>query len=113
MVAPKANELLDELNTFLDEAEAHLQKGGDVDLAGVEEQVKALCEAAQALPVGEGAAFADKLEALFNRFSALQEELKLQFESVKGELSVLSLRSKAVKAYAVNDALTPPKKDEK
>lgn len=110
---PQARILLNDLNQFLDEAETHLAKGGDIDLTGVEGQVKALCEAAQSLPVAEGAAFAGDLEALFARFTRLQEELQLQFASVKEALGSLSLRSKAARAYAVNDALTHPRKEKK
>jgi len=90
-------------------------KSGEVNLAGLEQVVKAYCQAVEALATDEGQQHTQDLEELMSEVSALSDELLQSRESVAKELSKLGRVKQANVAYQKTDAIGPvyrPKEEE-
>jgi hypothetical protein len=87
---------------------------GTADLSGLEDSVRAYCEAVAALPKPEGAGHAKDLQLLMDEIGALGLELKEARDAVGRELEGLSRLREANVAYSRSDAIVParPRKKE-
>ena len=76
-----------------------LRDGKVVDLAGLEDEVKTLCEAATALPADATEAMRPRLIALVDDLGRLAEELTVQHGELMREMGDLNKRQQATAAY--------------
>lgn len=84
-----------------------LQEQGEVDLAGLEEGVRAYCEAVATLPKEEGQKHSQDLQELMNAIASLGDALASAREEVQRELAGLGKLRHANVAYKKSDAIGP------
>jgi hypothetical protein len=78
---------------------------GKADLAGVEDGVRAYCEAVAALPADESRKHAEKLSRLTEAMEALGGELTKARDLAQDELQAFDRLRKASNAYLKSDAM--------
>jgi hypothetical protein len=96
------------------ECRAGLESGG-ADMAGLEQSVRAYCEAVAALAKDQGFQHVAPLESLMKEVTALREDLSAAREAICQELTGLSRLKHANVAYQKSDAIgpkRPPKNEE-
>ena len=104
-------ELIEQARTFVQEANAKLEAGELVDLAGLDTKVRSLCDVALSMPKADGQEMRPALESLGEMLTELRDNLLKAQTGVQEKLDELSARSRAAKAYQTSGA-TPPKPKE-
>ena len=104
MSAPKPEKILDEVAAFIAESRALIDKGAFLELDGLDEQVKQLCDMVMGLSKEQRMQCADKMEVLVQELNALAAELTVQREAVASEIRGLGEHRKAHVAYSAADA---------
>lgn len=104
-------QLLEQIRSFIEVTKVHVSQGGDVDLSGLDEKVRELCEAVLDMPKPEADDYAVALQELADDLTALKTGMEVVQKDVRQQLDVLNLRQKAAKAYKTSDAAKPPAQD--
>jgi hypothetical protein len=81
------------------EARRAVEAGSQVNLAGLETEVEAICTQLSALPEGAGAALQPALVALVDDLERLTDTLSDAHKKLAGDIGELSTRRRATKAY--------------
>lgn len=92
-------QVLDGLDQYITAADAMLEEGNMIDLAGLDAVVDALCARVLAMSPDDGRPFAEKFDALHARLGALQEKMVATQAQIKEELEQSAKRHKASRAY--------------
>lgn len=79
---------------------------GKVDLSGIEQGVRAYCEAVASLPLDIAREHQPHLEALAGEVEALNMDLTVARDAVCGELDALDRLRQASAAYQRSDAMS-------
>jgi len=88
------------ISARLRKARQGLSKGDIVDLAPIEEDVKALCHSVEKLPASESQGLRPRLIGLLEEVNQLGENLRAGLGELAQLLSETSDRRKALNAYA-------------
>lgn len=116
--ADDARQLVAEISTYIAQAKAALEKGVLIDLAGLDSQIRLLCEEIIRMPVGESRPFREVLAELSDELGLLRDALGAARSDVQDQLEALNMRQKAAHAYKktevaeVRDAKNKPANDE-
>lgn len=103
MSAP-AEKLFDDIAQFISDSRSLLEQGALMELAGLDDQVRTLCEMVLDLSQDDRLRYADRLQYLLGELKALGETMAAQKEQIAKELSNISSHKKATVAYKVVDA---------
>lgn len=93
-------QLLADIESYIDRASDMLAKGEAVRLAGLDDAVDKLCKRVLELPNADGQAFVERFEKVHNRLEALQVALEKAKQATADEISGALARQKATRAYA-------------
>lgn len=107
--------LFDDIASFVKESQMLLEQGAFVELAGLDEQVKILCDAVLHLTQEDRIRHAGRLQELLGELKALGEALVTQRDRVGDEIQGLSQHKKASVAYRIadsRDGFGPKEEDE-
>ena len=104
--------LFKEIERFVADSRGLLGEGAVMELAGLDERVRLLCEQVLMLSGEERARYANLLDGLLNELKTLGEDLKTQQDAVANEIRYLSSHKKASVAYKTADATDGFKKEE-
>lgn len=99
---PKA--LFDEIARFVADSRSLLGEGAMMELAGLDERVRLLCEQVLTLSDDERAHYADLLADILGSLKTLGEDMKTQQDALVHEIRYLSSHKKANQAYKTADA---------
>lgn len=102
-----AQELLQQIRSFIAVTKQHVGTGGDADLAGLDDKVKELCEAVLDMPKPEADSYRPELEALTEELTELKAGMVNAQSEVREQIDALNLRHKAAKAYKTTEAVKP------
>lgn len=103
----QANELIDNLKSYLADARDICERGEFMTLEGLDERVKTICAAVQTLPVPEAMQHADTLDSLMQELETLQTLMQDKRAALGEELSDTGKHHKAAKAYTRHEHATP------
>lgn len=106
-------QLQNEINRFLADAREKTGQGDMVDLQGLEEKIRRLCEVILTLQPGEARPYRETLSEIAGELEALRGELEAQQGEVRSQLEGLNLRHKAAKAYKSSEGMQPKPPEEK
>lgn len=115
MIQPQKVEppkLFEQIERFIAESTQLLQEGAIIELSGLDDHVRALCEAVLQLSQQERVEYADKLQSLLGDLNALGETLVAQRDQIGREISGLARHKKANTAYTVVEASDRNNKEE-
>jgi hypothetical protein len=104
MSAQPAQQLFLEVEQFIAEGRALLDQGALMELAGLDEQVRILCDRVLQLSQEERLVYADKLQKLLGDLTALGETMAQKRDLIAEEIRGLSHHKKASTAYRVADS---------
>ncbi|MCH2546991.1 MAG: hypothetical protein MK052_05225 [Alphaproteobacteria bacterium] len=107
-----ASELLKQIRSFIDTTHTHLEQGGEVDLAGLDEKVQELCEAVLDMPKAQADAYNQPLADLATDLTTLRDNMQVVKTDVREQLDALNTRQKAAKAYKTNESFKPKNNSE-
>ena len=91
---------LDMLNAWVARLERDVAEGTEVDLSGLDSEVRQACEAVAQQPEETVAALRPRLTDLLAGMDRLDARLREQFEGIRAELQAHGRRSQANRAYA-------------
>ncbi len=100
----KQQELFNNVAKFIADSKNLLEKGGAVELAGLDKQVHNLCNQILELSSEDRIKYADSLQILLNELNILGQDLTTQREALANEIRYLSSHKKASVAYKTADA---------
>lgn len=113
--AKKTEELFVNISQFVEESHALLKQGAILEMEGLDECVRVLCEEVIKLSQEERVRYAVDLQKLFLDLKALGETLQEKRDAIAAEISNLSQFRKASVAYRSGDtadAAAPKAKDD-
>lgn len=105
------DKLFDEISRFVSDSRELLDKGAVMELAGLDDHIKSLCEQVLQLKEPDRAAYAKKLEQLFAELTDLGDRLVKARDSVNDQLQQVTTHKKAMDAYRTADSRDKKKKD--
>lgn len=100
-------ELLDGILAFIATTREHVEEGGEVDLDGLDEKVRELCEAVLDMPKPEADTYAEELQTMAEDLTLLKASMEKAQKEVRQQVEALNLRHKAAKAYKTSEATKP------
>lgn len=100
-------ELLEGIMAFIATTREHVEQGGEVDLDGLDEKVRELCEAVLDMPKPEADSYADELHRMGEELTLLKADMEKAQKEVREQVDALNLRHKAAKAYKITEATKP------
>jgi hypothetical protein len=100
----KAQTLFENIEQFVAESHSLLEKGAIMELAGLDEHVRSLCDQVLSMSQDDRILYADKLQKLLGDLKNLGEALAQQRDAVASEIRNMSKHQKANVAYKVADA---------
>lgn len=113
---PTPKELLQQIRSFIAVSKEHVAAGGEVELSGLDDKVKELCEAVLDMPKAEADKYTAALQELADDLTRLKTDMETVQKDVRQQLDALNLRQKAAKAYTTTEAVDkgnkPPQKPE-
>ena len=112
MSSDKAQALFKEIEGFVAESRSLLQQGALMELAGLDDHVRSLCEEVLALSQEERLRYAGELQTLFDALKGLGEDMAAQRDAMAGDIRNLSTHRKASVAYRVADPADKGRKEE-
>lgn len=104
---PKADALLQQIQSFITTASAHTGTGEELDLAGLDGTVQELCEHVLDLPKPEADAYREALAGLAGELNTLKARMEQAQAELREQLAALNARQKAAKAYTTGKAAAP------
>jgi hypothetical protein len=103
-------ELFSDIATYIEEVQAIIASGKWVDLAGLDQDIDALCQAVSALPVDVAKEYAPELEYLRDQMEQIEAHLVRGRDAVTNEIKATQTVERANKAYAQGGFLGLDKK---
>ncbi len=100
----KAEQLFDEIGQFVKESHALLESGAIMELTGLDERVRTLCDQVLQLTQEERLMYADRLQELLEKLNGLGQALVSERDKLGEEASQLTQHKKAHVAYRTADA---------
>lgn len=97
--------LLEELSVFIAESRKLVDKGAFVQLAGMDKQMRALCDEALKLSGEQRKQYASRLQKLFDEVKMLGDAMQSTRDAMFKEIQGLSGHRKANVAYQTTDSL--------
>jgi hypothetical protein len=97
--------LFNDIASFIDQSRTLLHQGALTELAGLDEQVRILCDAVLQLSQDERVRYADKLQELLGGLKALGDEMVVSREKLANEIRGVSHLKKANTAYRTAEAI--------
>lgn len=104
MSAKATDSLFREIEHFISESRKLLQSGDYLEMSGLDDQVRSLCETVLLLSQEERIAYADRLQKLLADLKALGDAMVVQRDQLADEIRSVSHHKKASKAYKIVDA---------
>ena len=108
----RAEKLFRDISQFIAESRAMLEAGAIMELAGLDDQVRMLCDAVLQLSQDERILYPDRLQELFNGLKLLGEEMEAQRDKLADEIRGVPQFKKASVAYRIVDASDGYKEEE-
>jgi hypothetical protein len=102
--------LFNDISQFVSESRAMLEQGALMELAGLDEHVKTLCDAVLHLSQSDRMIYADRLQQLLIELKELGEAMAKQRDAMAEEIRDLSSHQKASVAYRTAEASDRKKK---
>jgi len=100
MNQPRTTEaLFSDISKFISDSRDLLKRGAIMELSGLDENVKNLCEEIMRLSQDDRLQHADRLQELFAELKSLGEELASQRDSLSDDIRGASDHKKATAAY--------------
>lgn len=91
--------LLKGLSDYISQAKGILEKGDFLELEGLDDQVKTLCDSVLSLKVEESLSFADELDGTMKELDELQKMFVESRDKLAGDMQDLGKHKKASVAY--------------
>lgn len=91
--------LLKRVQDFIGESRRLFEQGAFVELAGMETDIRALCNQVLALSGAERDRYADRLQSLIGELAALGDSMEAARDKITGELGSANRHQKAAVAY--------------
>ena len=110
--AKNPQELLEQIHSFIAVTREHMATGGDVELEGLDDKVRELCEAILDMPKPEADHYTNALQELATDLTELRSSMEKAQTEVREQIEGLNLRHKAAKAYKTAEADTYKKQSE-
>jgi len=107
-----AQTLFDGIMQFIAESRELLESGAVMELAGLDDQVRSLCDAVLQLSQEERVLYADRLQHVLADLQILGEAMVTQRDLVAEEIRSISHHKKAASAYRVAEASDGYKNEE-
>jgi predicted metal-dependent phosphoesterase TrpH len=101
---PPPEQLFNDIAQFVTESRALLRDGAMMELAGLDERVKILCDAVLQISDQDRMRYASRLKDLLGELKALGDEMVAQRDQIAEEIRAVSSHKKANVAYRVTDA---------
>jgi N-glycosylase/DNA lyase len=108
----EVQQLFADVARFVADSRVLLAEGAVMELAGLDERVRVLCEKAEKLSPEERTRYADMLTELLQSLTALGQDMRSQQDAIMHEIRYLSSHKKASVAYKTADATDGFKKPE-
>lgn len=102
MADPQA--LFDDISRFVAESRQLLEQGALMEMAGLDQRVKQLCETVLQLSQQERLTYAENLQQLLGDLNTLGEMMVAQRDQVAAEIRQLNQHKKANAAYRIVEA---------
>ncbi len=100
MNQPRTTEaLFNDISKFISDSRELLKRGAVMELSGLDDNVKELCEEVMRLSQDDRLQHADRLQELFAELKLLGEELSSQRDSLADDIRGASDHKKATAAY--------------
>lgn len=96
---PNPDRLFDEIAGFIDESRKLLAQGAMMELAGMDDQVKKLCEEVTQLSKDDREKYAGRMQELLKGLQALGEEMTSKRDELAKDMRSLTDHQKANVAY--------------
>lgn len=106
-------ELLEQIRSFIAVSKEHVAAGGEVELSGLDDKVKELCEAVLDMSKSEADTYTDALQELSGELNTLKADMERVQKEVREQLDGLNLRQKAAKAYKTTEVADKGRKPPK
>lgn len=107
------DQLFEDIAQFIDKSHQALDEGALMELAGMDDEVKALCEEITKISVDQRAQYESKLRKLFDDLQVLGDRMVAMRAEIVKDIQDIPARQKAHIAYrAAKVAGRPEKKDE-
>lgn len=91
--------LFDDVEDFIQEGRRMLQEGALMELGGLEERVRTLCESVMQMSQEQRAQYADRMSALLADLTTFGNQLVAQRDAISAEMRQVSQHKKAHVAY--------------
>jgi hypothetical protein len=104
--------LFNDISQFVSESRALLEQGAMMELAGLDERVKTLCDAVLQLSQSDRLVYAEQLQQLLAELKSLGEAMTTQRDAMADAIKDISSHRKASVAYRTAASKQPKKKDE-
>jgi hypothetical protein len=102
--------LFSDIATYIEEVQAIISSGKWVDLAGLNQDIDALCRSVMALPPDVAKEYAPELEYLRDQMGEIEAHLMRGRDALKNEIKATQTVERANKAYAHSGFLGQDKK---
>ncbi|MGO1117829.1 flagellar protein FliT [Rhodovibrionaceae bacterium A322] len=89
------------LQSMLGVLRQKMTDGAVVDLAGLDQEISALCQKVVGLPAAQQNSFAPLMTSLLSDVSQLTEDMKVELGRLANEIGSSTQRKKAANAYSV------------
>lgn len=104
MIAKSTQILFDDIERFITESRALLKAGEMLEMQGLDEQVRTLCQTVLQLSQEERVAAADRMQHVLAELKALGESMTETRDNLAEEIRGLSTQKKAATAYKIADS---------
>ncbi|NBX04353.1 MAG: hypothetical protein EBR02_09925 [Alphaproteobacteria bacterium] len=104
--------LFDEITRFVDDSKTLLESGAFVQLAGLDDHVRSLCEALVMLTQEDRLKHADRLQQLLWSLNNLEETMMQYRDAMAEQIRGLNTHQKANVAYRTSEAIDDFKREE-
>lgn len=91
--------LLASLNEYIADAKDIVERGEYMELAGLDERVKTLCDSVMSLKVEESMSFADELDATMKELDSLQKMFVQSRDKLASDMQDVGKHKQAAVAY--------------
>lgn len=102
--SPATEKLFNDISQFITHSKALLDQGAMAELAGLDEQVRTLCDAVLQLSQDERIRYADKLQELLGGLKVLGDEMVAKRDQVADQIRGVPNFKKASVAYKTANA---------
>lgn len=104
MTAPKPEKLFNDIAGFIAESRKLLDEGALLELSGLDQQVRALCEEVEKLSDENREQYAGRMQQLFTDLKDLEDAMLKMRDALGEDMRALSDRQKANVAYRTASA---------